>query len=192
MRDYELVMVLSPEIEEEETATLLDGLVGIVTDHSGSIIDQENWGVRRLAYPIQRFQEGNYRLIRFTLDAKDIPEVDRSLKTSESILRHLVTKIDKKAVLPEKQPAEVEAEAETEVKAEAEAKATAEAETEVKAEAEAEVATEAETEVKAEAEAEATAEAEPELTAKAEPKVKAEAEPEVKAEISTGVKTVES
>ena len=163
MRDYELVMVLSPETADEEATALVDGLVGIVTDRNGSIIDHENWGVRRLAYPIQRFQEGNYRLMRFTLDAKDIPEVDRSLKTSESVLRHLVTKIDKKAVLPEPQPVEAEAEAATDATVEAKPEVTTEAAPSVKAEAETGVAAEADAEVKAEAETEVTAEADAEV-----------------------------
>ena len=90
--DYELVMVVSPEADEDKVAGLVDRVTGYVTEHGGSISNQENWGVRRLAYPIQRFQEGNYVLTRFALDSKHAPELDHSLNTSQDVLRHMVTR----------------------------------------------------------------------------------------------------
>jgi small subunit ribosomal protein S6 len=94
-RDYELLMIISPEANEEEVTAAVERVTSFITDRGGSIIDQSNWGLRRLAYPIQNFHEGNYVLTRFSADTSDIIGLDNSLKASEDILRHLTTKIDK-------------------------------------------------------------------------------------------------
>ena len=96
MRDYELVMVLSPEVGEDEVSATIDRVTSFVTERGGTVSEQETWGVRRLAYAIRRFQEGNYIMTRFALDAKDVLELDRSLTASEDVLRHLVTKVNEK------------------------------------------------------------------------------------------------
>ena len=99
-RDYELVMVLTPEATEEEAEAAVERVTSFVSEHGGNVLIQDSWGVRRLAYPIQRFQEGNYFLTRFALDAKDIRELEALLHASQDILRHLVTKVDKDAPEP--------------------------------------------------------------------------------------------
>ena len=91
LRDYELVMVLIPEANDEEVAAAVERVTNFVTERGGSVLEQETWGLRRLAYPIRRFQEGNYLLTRFALDPKDVLEFDRSLNASEDVLRHLMT-----------------------------------------------------------------------------------------------------
>ena len=95
-RDYELVMVFSPAATEEEVAATMERVSNLITERSGSVSDREDWGVRRLAYPIEHFREGNYVLTRFALNAKDVLELDNTLKASENVLRHLVAKVDKK------------------------------------------------------------------------------------------------
>ena len=95
LRDYELVMVLSPEADEDEVAATVDRVSKLISERGGTVSDLETWGVRRLAYPIRRFQEGHYLLTRFALDASDVLELDRSLNGSEDVLRYLVTRVDK-------------------------------------------------------------------------------------------------
>jgi len=96
-RDYELVMVLSPEAAEEEVAAAVERVAEFITERGGDVSNHETWGLRRLAYPIKRFQEGNYILAHFSMDAAQLRELDRSLTASEDVLRHLVTKVDKNA-----------------------------------------------------------------------------------------------
>jgi len=96
-REYELVMVLSPEADEDRVTAITERVGNYITERGGTVSEPDNWGVRRLAYPIERFQEGHYVLTNFTLDAKDAEELDRSLNTYEDVLRHLVTKVDKSA-----------------------------------------------------------------------------------------------
>ena len=90
-------MVLTPEASEEEAAAAVERVADFITDHGGSVAEQEGWGVRRLAYPIRRYQEGNYVLTHFTLESKDVGELDRRLSASQDVLTHLVTKVDKSA-----------------------------------------------------------------------------------------------
>ena len=135
LRDYEIVMVLSPEVTEDEASATVGTVSAFIGERGGTINHQENWGVRRLAFPIQSFGEGNYFLARFTLDAESIVELDRSLNASQSVLRHLVVRMDKTALAAvEKQLVEdarraAEAQARVERDArEAEARAEREAE----------------------------------------------------------------
>ena len=95
VRDYEIVMVLTPEASEDEATAIVDRVSNFISQRGGSISAQDSWGVRRLAYPIRGFLEGNYVVARFVLDAKDVLELDRTINASEDILRHLVTKLDK-------------------------------------------------------------------------------------------------
>ena len=92
-RDYEMVLVLSPEATEEEISATVDRVNGNITDRGGNITDHENWGVRRLAFPIMNFGEGNYVLTRFKLDTGAIADLNRTLEASEDILRFLVTRV---------------------------------------------------------------------------------------------------
>ena len=93
-RNYEVVLILRPEANEEEVKAAVERVTSFVTERGGDVSDQENWGLRQLAYPIQRFQEGNYVLARFALDSDSVAQLDRSLTASQDVLRHLVVKVD--------------------------------------------------------------------------------------------------
>ena len=95
MRDYELVMVLSPERDEQQVDDAVQRVANFVSGAGGTVSEEQNWGVRRLAYPINKFQEGTYVLTQFSLEANEVIELDRMLKASEHVLRHLITKPDK-------------------------------------------------------------------------------------------------
>ena len=95
MRDYELVMVLSPERDEQQVEDAAQRVADFVTGAGGTVSEEEYWGLRRLAYPINRFEEGSYVLTQFALAANEVLELDRMLKASEHVLRHLITKPDK-------------------------------------------------------------------------------------------------
>ena len=92
-RDYELVMVLSPEATEEEIGSTVERVDGLITEGGGSVGDHETWGLKRLAFPVRKFQEGNYVLTRFALGPPELMELSRVLNASDDILRFLVTKV---------------------------------------------------------------------------------------------------
>lgn len=92
LRDYEVVLILTPQASEDEVTSIVERVSSFITELGGSMEDHEVWGLRRLAYSINKFMEGIYVLAHFSLDAKDVLELDRSLNTTEDILRYLVTK----------------------------------------------------------------------------------------------------
>jgi len=93
IREYEVVMILSPEATEEEIAATIERVDGLITGAGGTVGEHNNWGLKRLAYPVQKFREGNYILVKFSMDSAAVTEMDRSLKASEDIVRYLVTKV---------------------------------------------------------------------------------------------------
>jgi small subunit ribosomal protein S6 len=92
LRDYELVLIMSPGISDENLPGAIDKVSQFITGKGGAITEVAPWGRRKLAYPIKRFMEGNYVLTRFKSDAKLIKELDSSLRLSEEVLRHLIVK----------------------------------------------------------------------------------------------------
>ena len=194
-RDYELMMIISPEANEVEIDAASARVAGFIADRGGMVYDQANWGLRRLAYPIQKFHEGNYVLTRFALEPAEIIELDNSLKASDDVMRHLTMKLDKSVKIeppepePEAEPEEPEAEAPAaQPEAESEDAPVAQAEEAGEETPDAPVAQAESDEPVAQAEAEALAEpvAEAESPAEAEAPeatvAEAEADPEAPAE----------
>jgi small subunit ribosomal protein S6 len=93
MHDYELVTIISPEVDEERISSIIDELDKFISDRGGIVDKMDNWGKRKLAYPIKKFMEGNYVLTRFKLEPKLIEEVEAKVKALEEVLRHLVVKV---------------------------------------------------------------------------------------------------
>ena len=92
LRDYELVVILSPEIEEPNLDASIEKFQQSITSRGGEIVDTNNWGRRRLAYPIKRHLEGNYVVSQIKLDPADVPALESGLRISEEVLRHLIIK----------------------------------------------------------------------------------------------------
>ena len=174
-RDYELVMILSPEATESEAAETVKRISDIISEGGGNISQQENWGIRRLAYPIQRFIEGNYFITRCQMEAQAAAELDQTLNAAQDVMRHLVFRLEKSEI------AAIEAQAERQrqeiEKQEAEARAAAAREAREREEAAARIAAERQAREAAEAQAPApTAEAEPAAEAAGPPSGEAETE----------------
>lgn len=92
--DYELVLVISPEVAEEEFEATIDNISRLITGKGGTVSDIERWGKRRLAYPIRHFVEGSYVLARFKLKPAFSKELGANLRISEEVLRHLLIRLD--------------------------------------------------------------------------------------------------
>ena len=159
-RDYELVMILSPEATESEAAQTVRRISDIISEGGGSISQQENWGIRRLAYPIQRFIEGNYFITRCQMEAQAAEELDKTLNAAQDVMRHLVFRLEKSEI------AAMETQAERQrqelARQEAETRAAAAREAREREEAAARIAAEREARQAAQAQAQApAAESEP-------------------------------
>jgi small subunit ribosomal protein S6 len=93
MRTYEVLFILSPQVPEEEATTLATEFKRIAEGSGAKLTHEEVWGRRRLAYPIQKFNEGNYQLLVFETEA-GLNELDRRMKNSDRILRHMIVRTD--------------------------------------------------------------------------------------------------
>src|SRR5579863_6758605 len=102
-RDYELAFILNPEVNEEQTQTILGRVSQVVANHGGQIVKVNQWGRRRLAYPIERHRDGLYVFIDMILTPETVIELERTLKVSEEVLRHMVKKRDPKEVQKERE-----------------------------------------------------------------------------------------
>ncbi len=96
VRQYELVFIVKPDLDEEATDTLIGKIKGIVETNGAEVIKLEKWGKRRLAYEIKDYREGFYVIVNFKGDAAVADELDRVLKISENILRHMIVREDEK------------------------------------------------------------------------------------------------
>jgi small subunit ribosomal protein S6 len=119
-RDYELGFILQPEVSEEQTRAVLDRVEQVVANHSGQIVRVNQWGRRRLAYPIQHNRDGFYVFIDMILTPETVIELDRTLKVSEDVLRYMIKRRDPKTVQKEREaraaaPATQSAEAQDEI-----------------------------------------------------------------------------
>ena len=93
MRTYEVLFILSPQNSEEENTSLVTEFKGVGERIGAKLINEEAWGKRRLAYPISKSTEGVYHLFVFQSDAA-LNELDRRMKNSDRILRHLIVRTD--------------------------------------------------------------------------------------------------
>ena len=93
LHDYELVAIISPEVADNALDGVIDNLSRFITENGGTVSNVEQWGKRKLAYPIKHFMEGSYVLTRFKLAPTLGKELEASLRISEDVLRHLLVKL---------------------------------------------------------------------------------------------------
>ena len=89
MREYEFTFVVQPEISDEGIQAISQRFEGILGQHASEKLFYEDWGRRRLAYEIKKFQKGHYQVLHFLSDGKVVPELERSARLDDSILRFL-------------------------------------------------------------------------------------------------------
>lgn len=87
MRQYELMVILDPELDERSVAPSLDKLLAVVSTDGGSVDNVDIWGRRRLAYEIKKKSEGIYAVVNMTAEPATAQELDRQLGLNESVLR---------------------------------------------------------------------------------------------------------
>jgi small subunit ribosomal protein S6 len=91
---YELMVILDPEIDERTVAPSLDKFLGVIRNDGGTIENVDIWGRRRLAYEIKKKSEGIYAVVNFTATSDATVELDRQLKLSEAVLRTKVLRAE--------------------------------------------------------------------------------------------------
>ena len=89
VKNYELMVLVTPKVNEEEAAALNDNILSMVRDKSGEIIKTDPWGRRMLAYPINKLQEAYYFVNYFKLESTAIKAIKAQININEKILRHM-------------------------------------------------------------------------------------------------------
>ena len=92
---YELVVIIDGGVADEEVPDAYERLVRKpIEARGGEVGEVDQWGRRKLAYPIQRRLEGNYSVTQFTLEPTETKELEQGLRISEEVLRHLLIRVD--------------------------------------------------------------------------------------------------
>ena len=91
---YELMVILDPEIDERTVAPSLDKFLNVIRTDGGTIDNVDIWGRRRMAYEINKKSEGIYAVINFTATSTATVELDRQLKLSEAVMRTKVLRAE--------------------------------------------------------------------------------------------------
>ncbi|MDD3278153.1 MAG: 30S ribosomal protein S6 [Lachnospiraceae bacterium] len=94
MNKYELALVVSAKLEDEERAAVVEKAKAYITRYDGSITEVEEWGKKKLAYEIQHMREGFYYFIQFEANAECPAELERHVRIMDNVLRYLVVRKD--------------------------------------------------------------------------------------------------
>ena len=93
MRNYELVCIFLPELDETAFKSAVERVSNWVTEAGGKVDKVDIWGRRRLAYQIRKQREGQYVLLNVTLDPKSTSELERNIRYLEPVLRHMLSAV---------------------------------------------------------------------------------------------------
>lgn len=96
MTKYELMFIIDPALEDDAKAATIEAVKGIIATEGEVIGEEDVWGLRKLAYPIQKKSEGYYVVIEFQAPATLPKELDRRLKISDNVMRHMIVTKDEK------------------------------------------------------------------------------------------------
>lgn len=94
MREYELVTIFNPEIADDAIPAAIERLGTQIGNRGGQVDDSSHWGRRKLAYPINRFYEGNYVVTRLHMEPGQTRALESALRISDDVLRHLLVRKD--------------------------------------------------------------------------------------------------
>ena len=92
MNKYELAVVVSAKLEDEERAAVIEKVKNYITRFNGTVTNVDEWGKKRLAYEIQKMREAYYYFIQFEGDSECPNEVERHVRIMESVIRYLCVK----------------------------------------------------------------------------------------------------
>ncbi len=94
MRHYETLFVLKPTLTDEEKKAKFEFIKDVITNNGGEIVATEDVGVRKLAYPIQKFERGHYYIIYFKAPSQTVRELERIYRITEDVIRFLTIKYE--------------------------------------------------------------------------------------------------
>ena len=95
MNKYELMFIIDPTLTDDQKATVVENVKGIIAE-GGEVVDVDEWGMRKLAYPIEKKTEGYFVVMQFNGNPTLPKELDRRLRISDDCLRHIIVAKDEK------------------------------------------------------------------------------------------------
>lgn len=99
MNQYETVIILTPVLSEQQMKDAVKSYRELITGNGGEMVHEENWGLTKLAYPIQKKGTGFYHLFEFRANPEFIKTMELAFRRDERILRYLTVKLDKNGVI---------------------------------------------------------------------------------------------
>lgn len=96
MTKYELAVVVSAKLEEEDRAKVMDKVKALIERFGGQITNVDDWGKKRLAYEIQKMKEGYYCFIQFDAETSAPAEIESRMRIMDGVIRYLCVKQDEK------------------------------------------------------------------------------------------------
>jgi small subunit ribosomal protein S6 len=94
VRSYELIFIVHPELDADDLTAVLERVTGLIERNSGKVSRVEPWGLRRLAYPIEKQWEGQYVLMELELEPQGMAGLERDLGLVEPLMRHLIVRVE--------------------------------------------------------------------------------------------------
>ena len=102
MSKFETVIIYSPEIQTKSLKDLIDNFKSTISNNSGKVINQEDWGLRDLSYNIKKFNRAFYTFFQIEIESSHIDKIKKDLNQKENILRYLFIKVKSHQSLPTK------------------------------------------------------------------------------------------
>ncbi|RLC99974.1 MAG: 30S ribosomal protein S6 [Chloroflexi bacterium] len=104
MRSYELVFIVHPDVDGDNLTAVIDRVKELVQRDGGKVVQTKPWGMRRLAYPIQKRWEGQYVLMQLELNPQGVSALERGLGLTEQIMRYLTVRLEEEMTPAPKEP----------------------------------------------------------------------------------------
>ncbi len=98
IKNYEAVFILNPVLSDEQMKDTVEKFIKVLTDNGAEIINEERWGLRKLAYPIMHKTTGFYNFVEFKVDSQVITTLETEFRRDEKVMRFLTTVLDKHAL----------------------------------------------------------------------------------------------
>jgi small subunit ribosomal protein S6 len=92
LNTYELLYFSDPRITDEDTTALKDRIMNLIRDNGGEIVQENDWGVRRLAYTVNKIDDGHYFLLNFKSAPAFLTTLDRQLRLFQNVVRFMIVK----------------------------------------------------------------------------------------------------
>jgi small subunit ribosomal protein S6 len=97
MNNYETVFILTPVLSDAQAKEAVDKFTGVLKANGATIVNEENWGLRKLAYPINKKSTGYYTLVEFDAEPETIKKLETAYRRDERVIRFLTFRLDKYA-----------------------------------------------------------------------------------------------